>query len=112
MSTTVRITRNFEREVKRLLKKYPSLFNDLRQLQQKLIKNPNEGTPIGFGAYKIRLKIMSKGKGKSGGARVITYVVVETKDNTVVYLLSIYDKSEIESISYTELKELLSRFDK
>jgi hypothetical protein len=65
-----------------------------------------QGTPIGQHCYKIRLSIASKAKGKSGGARVITYVLVTESS---VYLLSIYDKSEREDISPTELNQLLKQ---
>jgi hypothetical protein len=60
---------------------------------------------LGKDCYKIRLSIKSKGKGKSGGARIITCVKVIDGN---VYLITIYDKSEKESISNKELKELLS----
>ena len=66
--------------------------------------DPKIGKPIGNNCYKIRLAIKSKGKGKSGGARIITYVYVS---ETIVYLLTIYDKSDQENISDNELKELL-----
>ena len=71
---------------------------------QELRENPIKGTAIGKRCYKVRLAIKSKGKGKSGGARVITNYVVSNK---VVYLLSIYDKSHKESLSNRELEELL-----
>lgn len=67
-------------------------------------ENPDRGTAIGKNCYKIRLAIKSKGKGKSGGARVITNFVVI---NDAVYLLSIYDKSDKENLSDKELNELL-----
>lgn len=80
-------------------------------LEAALLKHPRLGTPLGSGAYKIRLKIKSKGEGESGGARVISYLekelvgIVETeKDLTVVNLITIYDKSELESITDRELK--------
>ena len=79
-------------------KEYEELINEIE-------KNPFLGTSIGKGCYKIRIAISSKGKGKSGGARVITYVYVEGK---TVYLLSIYDKSEKENISDAELKKILN----
>jgi hypothetical protein len=60
---------------------------------------------IGRGCYKIRLSIASKSKGKSGGGRVITHVQVS---KNTVYLLSIYDKSEMESITPSDLSELLN----
>jgi mRNA-degrading endonuclease RelE of RelBE toxin-antitoxin system len=94
----------FEREVKRLAKKYRSLANDLQVLQGQLQNDPEYGKPLGGGVYKIRLAIGSKGKGKSGGARVITYIKVEL---TTIYLLSIYDKSEVEDISDSEIKTCL-----
>lgn len=94
----------FERQAKRLIKKYPSLKIELYELVQELKKNPTCGTAIGKNSYKIRISIASKGKGKSGGARVITNFVIS---DTTVYLLSIYDKSEQESLTNRELNELL-----
>ena len=59
---------------------------------------------MGQNCYKIRLRIANKGKGSSGGARVITCVVAVLD---TVFLLSIYDKSEQENISDERLAELL-----
>jgi mRNA-degrading endonuclease RelE of RelBE toxin-antitoxin system len=94
----------FDRQFKRLAKKFPSLKGDFQELVSSLAENPTQGESIGKGSYKIRLSITSKGKGKSGGARVITYVLVQSE---AVYLLSIYDKSEQSSISNDELKSLI-----
>jgi len=97
---------NFRKEAKRLIKKYPLLKNELIELGEQLEENPTQGTSIGNNCYKIRLAIASKGKGKSGGARIITYIFVA---QTTVFLLSIYSKSEKENISDAELKELLKQ---
>jgi hypothetical protein len=94
----------FDRQFKRLAKKFPSLKDDFQELVNSLVENPTQGESIGKGSYKIRLSITSKGKGKSGGARVITYVLIQSE---AVYLLSIYDKSEQSSISNDELKSLI-----
>ena len=104
MSYKVKSIAVFEKQAKRLIKKYASLKKELVELVQELKENPEHGTPIGKGCFKIRIAIASKGKGKSGGARVITNFVIT--DNTV-YLLSIYDKSEQENLSEKELNELL-----
>ncbi|MDB5013837.1 MAG: hypothetical protein JWQ25_2039 [Daejeonella sp.] len=104
MSYSVRTLEVFEKQTKRLIKKYPSLKNELLELVGQLKENPEIGTPIGNSCYKIRLAIASKGKGKSGGARVIINIVL-TANN--VYLLAIYDKSEKENLSPKELQELL-----
>jgi len=70
------------------------------------LKNePESGTPLGFHLFKIRLKISSKGRGKSGGARVITFLVHQEKE---IYLIAIYDKSEVENLSKEQLKGLLT----
>lgn len=94
----------YDKELKRLARKYPSLKNEYAQLIRVLEEDPTQGTPLGNNCYKIRLAIASKGKGKSGGARVITHVQVT---QTSVYLLSIYDKSEKENIGNEDLKALL-----
>lgn len=109
MKYNVIITENFENEVKRLLKKYTSLKNELESLEQKLISHSPLGTPIGNNAYKIRIAVKSKGKGKSGGLRIITYLEVDfyIDDLTNIFLLSIFDKSETENITKEDLKRLI-----
>jgi mRNA-degrading endonuclease RelE of RelBE toxin-antitoxin system len=103
MSYKVESTPPFEKQAKKLAKKYPSLKNDLFQLVESLEINPTQGTSLGNNFYKIRLAITSKAKGKSDGARVITFVKIVNK---IVFLASIYDKSEQEDISDKELKWL------
>ena len=94
----------FDRQMKRLSKKYPSLKAEYSVLIDELEENPEKGIHIGNNCFKIRLAIASKGRGKSGGARVITHFYIE---NETVFLLAIYDKSEQDNISDKELKELL-----
>lgn len=104
MSYNVIAVPTFRKELKKLAKKYYSLKTDLAVLFESLEENPLQGTSLGRNCYKIRLAISSKGKGKSGGSRVITNIVIA--DETV-YLLSIYDKSEKENLTNKELAELL-----
>jgi mRNA-degrading endonuclease RelE of RelBE toxin-antitoxin system len=106
----VRHTKGFLKDLKRLLKKYPSLISDLEQLNKILLSNPTAGTPLGNNTYKIRLAIKSKGKGKSGGARVVSLVETELIakiENTVITLLTIYDKSEVASVSSDKILALI-----
>ncbi len=105
MSFEVSASRNFDRELKRLARKHHSIKLDLLELVESLIKNPFQGESLGMDCYKIRMKISSKGKGKSGGSRVITCVKVT---NGQVKLLSIYDKSEQADISDGFLLQLLT----
>ena len=93
----------FDKQAKRLAKKYPSLKNDLAGLIESLAKSPEQGKALGNNFYKIRLSVTSKGKGKSGGARVITYVKITS---TSVFLASIYDKSEKNTITDKELEQV------
>jgi mRNA-degrading endonuclease RelE of RelBE toxin-antitoxin system len=104
MSYEVRTIPNFEKSLKRLVKKFPSLKAEFIALVDSLEENPEQGTPIGNSCYKIRVSIKSKGKGKSGGARVIIHVVITNK---IVFLLDIYDKSDQANISDKELAQLL-----
>ena len=69
---------------------------------------PATGTPLGNDCYKIRLAIADKNQGKSGGARVITYVIV---DETTVFLLTIFDKSEQDNIVDKELKAMIKNLE-
>jgi mRNA-degrading endonuclease RelE of RelBE toxin-antitoxin system len=104
MSYSIIPTHRFEKELKRLSKKYSSLKNEFSQLIKDITKNPEAGTLIGNNCYKIRMAIGSKGKGKSGGARIITYLYL---DKEIVYLLTIYDKGEKENIKPNELKDMV-----
>jgi hypothetical protein len=77
---------------------------DLNNLIDVLSENPENGKSLGHGIFKIRMSINSKGQGKSSGARVITYVVTEDKE---IYLVYIYDKSQLENITKQQVFELL-----
>ena len=105
MLYTVIAVPRFEHEMKHLAKKYASLKDEYKALVEELEKNPEKGTPLSNNLYKIRLAIASKGRGKSGGARVITYLKTEEGN---VYLLSIYDKGERDTISDKEIKDILN----
>ncbi len=104
MNFNVYTTEFFDKELKSLSKKYPSVKNDYKVLVDSLKEEPRQGQPLGKDCYKIRMAITSKGKGKSGGSRVITCVKI--MDDSV-FMLSIYDKGDKETISDKELDELL-----
>ena len=104
MNFKVKTISVFERQAKRLMKKFPSLKKEIQELIKELKEEPEKGTSIGHNCYKIRIAIASKGKGKSGGARVITHLVL--KDDTV-YLLTIYNKSDIENLTDKEILALI-----
>ncbi len=80
MKVTISTTDEFDRRARRLAKKYKSLKDDLRSFQQEMMENPLMGTDLGRGVRKIRMAIGSKGKGKSGGARVLTLTVLVSED--------------------------------
>lgn len=104
MSYKIIPTHRFEKELKRLVKKFPSIKSEFAELILDITNNPELGTYIGNNCYKVRLAIGSKGKGKSGGARVITCLYIEME---TVYLLTIYDKGEKEDLKPNELKEMV-----
>lgn len=108
MSYEVVVIPSFKKQLKKLAKKYPSIKTDFALLVEALEQAPTKGKALGNRCYKVRMAISSKGKGKSGGARVITYVQVT---ETTVYLLSIFDKSDKVSISTDEIKELLAQLE-
>jgi len=104
MSYDIEVTSFFAKQLKRLAKKYPSLKMDFAGLIVSLKEDPEQGKRLANNCFKIRLAIVSKQKGKSGGARVITHVqIVETK----IFLLSIYDKSEQSDINDKDIDEWL-----
>ena len=134
MNVTLHLHDEFKRQFRRLSKKYRSLTDDLEDFQKEPKKNPLQGSDLGSGVRKIRMAIASKGKGKSGGARVLTLNVLvidqtkayitpsdevditkidNTSDETIdVTLLTIYDKNEIDNVSDDYIRWLVSDADK
>ena len=95
----------FKRQFKRLAKKYPSLKDDFITFKKELADKPFQGSDMGSGTRKVRMAIASKGKGKSGGARVITFNVIQHEDDSIeITLLTIYDKGEISSVTDKYIK--------
>ena len=114
MSYRIRTIEVFDRQAKRLAKRYTSFRDDFADLLKHLNNNPLAGSDLGGGIRKVRMAIASKGKGKSGGARVITYAadIIVQDNNGELVLLSIYDKSEQSTISDKEIVRLRSLADK
>lgn len=107
MNCIINVYAAFKREFKRLRKRYKSLDKDLERLEKELLQNPEMGSDLGGGLRKVRMSIASKGKGKSGGARVITLIILLSPEEKEIGLHYIYDKSEKENITDSELQEIL-----
>ena len=105
MTTGIKIIYSpiFIKKAKQLKKKHLSLVNDLAQLELTLTNNPKTGTDLGNGIFKIRLAVKSKGKGKSGGYRVITYLQTQEE----IMMIYIYDKSEEATISKKDIQQII-----
>lgn len=114
MNVEIIVTETFRREAKKLIKKYPSLKNELSIFEDSLIKKPDQGKLILENVYKMLIAVKSKGKGKSGGLRVITYLIITKKDDEriQVFLLSIYDKSDIENLPEPQINKIISDLQK
>ena len=109
MNCNIFTTPTFLRDVKSLAKKYPSLRSDLEEFANELKMDPLMGTPLGHHLRKVRISIASKGKGKSGVARVITHTIILSENGADVSLLTIYDKSEQSTLSDSELVALMQK---
>jgi len=115
MKIKVLTSKNFRNKAKRLLKKYNSLKSELQDLEKQLFENPELGISLGNDCFKIKLAVKSKGKGKSGGVRIITNVVIRVKQPLenlkIIGLVTIFDKSEYDNITDDELIQLISELD-
>lgn len=107
MSIEVRLLDKFRRDFKRLSRKFRSLTGEVGKLINDLEVNPKQGVDMGVGLHKIRLASTSKRKGKSGGFRVVTYYIEQVGDEEIVYLVTIYDKSEQENITKDDLLAII-----
>lgn len=97
----------FEKSAKKLAKRHRSLKADLSNLITELETNPFQGDELSPGVRKIRMAITSKGRGKSGGARVITYTVLASEIDGTVYLMDIYDKGDFSTVDVDIVKSRL-----
>lgn len=111
MNFNIKTTSNFEIEVKVLFKRHRSLKKDLEDFIESLENNPFQGDELAPGIIKIRMAISSKGRGKSGGARVITYTVLLSENNGNVYLMSIYDKSDFSTVDVVTLRKMILKLE-
>jgi len=108
MSLKIISLTSFSKDVKKLYKKYRQIANDLKALKTELNKNPKTGVPLGSNCFKIRVPNSSIPTGKSGGFRVIYYFI--DKEGTI-YLMAMYSKSELETISDEKIIEILKEND-
>ena len=109
MVVEVLVGQEFKRQFKRLAKKYHTLRNDFVEWKNELMNNPLAGDDLGNGVRKIRMAITAKGKGKSGGARILTLNVMVSEDGLRIILLTIYDKGEISNVKDEYIKYLVEQ---
>jgi mRNA-degrading endonuclease RelE of RelBE toxin-antitoxin system len=112
MKVTIGYLDEFKREAKALRKKYPSFKSDYDEFLKELESNPFGGESLGRHTYKHRMAIASKGKGKSGGSRVLTYnIQQQTEDEVLVTLMTIYDKGDICNVSDSYIRSLIQQIE-
>ena len=104
----VKISEEFRSAYKRVKKRHKSLEADFERLLASLLEDPLQGVELEGGARKVRLAITSKGRGKSGGARVIIRVRFIADE---LQLLYIYDKADFENISDSYLRDVMKRME-
>jgi len=109
MTNIVIVSKDFQRDAKHLLKKFHTLRNSIDELIDNLSANPYRGDPYGNKLYKIRLSDKSKGGGKSGGFRVIYYHFNITIEGIEILLLTIFDKSELSTMTKPEVIDKLNK---
>lgn len=107
MNFEIILTPDFERSFKALAKRYRSLKQDILDFTKSLEENPLQGDELTPGIRKIRMAIKSKGRGKSEGARVITYTVFATEIDGRVYLIDIYDKADYSTVDVAVIQQMI-----
>jgi len=108
MANRIVYSKTFIRKAKDLKKRHLSLVDDLARLESDLLENPRQGSDLGSGLYKVRLAVKSKGKGKSGGYRIITFLVSQSDAGIIINMLTIYDKSDESNIDKKYLVALVN----
>lgn len=100
-------TPEFLKSAKVLSKRYRSFADDLKSLCEEIVKNPDHGDDLGNGIRKFRMAIKSKGKGKRGGARVISLSVVIDEEKSKMTFLYVYDKSDMANVSDNKIRQII-----
>ena len=111
MNFEIQTSSYFDAEAKRLAKRHRSFIDDLQDFRDSILKNPYQGTEFSPGIRKVRLTIGSKGRGKSGGARVITFTYLVDEKDGVVILLLLYDKADASSIKMNVVRQIIKDLD-
>ena len=111
MSFELHLTPDFLKSLKALSKRHRSIKQDFDTFAKSLKSDPFQGIELSPGIRKIRMAITSKGRGKSGGARVITYTIIATETDGNVYLIDIYDKADQSTVDPTVIRALLAELD-
>lgn len=107
MNFELQTTSYFDSEARKLVKRHRSFIDDLQEFRDSILANPYQGVEISPGIRKIRLAIDSKGRGKSGGARIITFTYLVNEKDGVVILLLLYDKADASSIKMNVVRKIL-----
>ena len=107
MSFEIQSSSYFDAEVKRLAKRHRSFIDDLQDFRNSILKNPYQGTELSPGIRKVRMTIASKGRGQSGGARVITFTYLVNEKDGVVILLLLYDKADASTIKMNVVRQII-----
>lgn len=105
----IQFTREFERKVRALSKKYRRIENDLAFFLEQLQAGETPGDQLsgtGVTSFKARIRNSDSKKGKSAG-----YRVYELQSATEIVLLTIYSKSEREDMPLDEIKRILAEFE-
>ncbi len=111
MNFEIHITPECLKSMKQLSKRYRSFKQDFKNFTDELKKNPLQGDELSPGIRKIRMAINSKGRGKSGGARVITYTILVSEDCGDIYLIDLYDKSDYSTVIVDIIKKRIQNMD-
>lgn len=107
MNFEIITTADVDRAIKRLSKKYKGFDEDIKAFREGLKANPHQGVEIAPHIHKVRMAITAKGKGKAGGARVITFDALVSEQGGKLYLLFIYDKAEASNIKMNVIKAII-----
>ncbi|MCM1355476.1 MAG: hypothetical protein NC212_03615 [Staphylococcus sp.] len=104
-------TPGFAKALKILAKRHRSLKQDMVAFSKSLQSNPFQGDELSPGIRKIRMAVSSKGRGKAGGARVITYTIVLAENQGTVYLIDIYDKADYSTVDVAIIQNIIAELE-
>ena len=96
--------RLYIKSFKKLSKHYKNIQKDIDSFLDNINSQEDLGIELKSNLFKVRIANSDKNRGKSGGYRLISYLVIIKNE---LQLLYIYDKSKLTNLTEKEIDDII-----